>query len=220
MSGTYEISILSWNVRGLCEPSRKTIARNWLNTVADRYNILMLQELKADESRLNNALSYIKPNYQQVIAYPNDGCGGTTLLSHPQFTISNSGVTTRGMVWASIVVGNKLYYVGSIYAPNTYGERKKLWNAICAFAPPGKWIIAGDYNMVESQNDSTSCSPVLEGTELDEWRLLKLKLSLKDAASVCNIEGPLFTRRGSPDDRLVQSRLDRFYFSEWAELLK
>jgi hypothetical protein len=34
--------------------------------------------------------------------------------------------------------------------------------------------MAGDYNMIESQAESTSNSLLLSGEELEEWRILKL----------------------------------------------
>jgi hypothetical protein len=69
--------------------------------------------------------------------------------------------------------------------------------------------------MTEDEEDLTSIYPLLSGEELEEWRLLKLKLLLKDAAHIHRIIGPKYTRRGTIEDCLIQSRLDRFYFSEW-----
>jgi exonuclease III len=130
MAGLQLLNILSWNVRGLCDPHRKVRIRNWINGLHHKVDILMLQELKADDFRLEIALAYILPSYQVV-----------------------------------------------------------------------------------SQADSTSDSPLLSGEELEEWRLLKLKLSLKDAACTTTITGPKYTRRGTFENHIVQSRLDRFYFS-------
>jgi exonuclease III len=220
MVNTHKLTIISWNVRGLSDPNQKVILKNWLGGLHKKIDILMLQELKADDFRLEVALAYILPSYQTVTSYPKDGCGGTTLLIHPSIDIINSGVTLRGAAWAEIRFAQNQYFVASIYAPNTALERKNLWNALTTTTPDGKWIIAGDYNMVEQASDSTSNSPLLTGEELEEWRLLKLKLSLKDAAHIKRITGPKYTRRGTLDDKLVQSRLDRFYFSEWGTWLQ
>jgi hypothetical protein len=78
-----------------------------------------------------------------------------------------------------------------------------------------KWTIAGDFNMIKIPHDSTSTPPMICGSELEEWRLLKMKLSLKDAVQVKQITWPIHTRRGSPNDNIVQSRLDQVYFSDW-----
>jgi exonuclease III len=215
MADNIELSVLSWNVRGLSDPCRKIRVKNWINTLTHPIDILMLQELKADEFRLNISLSYIFPNYNQIVAYPNDGCGGTAILVHPRLKIISSGAITRGLVWVSIEIAQEIVHFASIYAPNTYIERKALWYAIANSAPKGKWVISGDFNMVESQSDSTSNSPVMNGDKLEEWRLLKMKLALKDAAEIKDITGPKFTRRGTIEEYLVQSRLDRFYFSDW-----
>jgi exonuclease III len=156
MAGTTELHILTWNVRGLSEPHRKVIARDWINAHVPRLDVMMIQELKADDFCLKVALDYILPNFQQIIAYPDDGRGGTALLIHPKFKIVNSGTTTRGMAWATIYIAQEIYHLGSVYAPNTASARKQLWHAIMSSAQNGKWIIAGDFNMTEDRNNFSS----------------------------------------------------------------
>jgi exonuclease III len=120
MANSIELSIFSWNVRGLSDPSRKIILKNWLNTISKPIDISLLQELKADEYRLNISLSYILPTYNLIVAYPNEGCGGTAIFIHPRFKIVNSGAITRGLVWETIELGQDLIHITSVYAPNTY----------------------------------------------------------------------------------------------------
>jgi endonuclease/exonuclease/phosphatase family metal-dependent hydrolase len=151
-----------------------------------------------------------------ITSYPNNGCGWTAILIHPKFTITNSGVLQRGAAWATILIEQEHYSFASVYAPNTTNDRKRLWTAFNNLPTSIKWTIAGDFNMIEDPMDSTSASPLLCGSELDEWRILKMRLSLKDAAKLKHISGPRYTRRGSPNDKVVQSRLDRVYFSDWA----
>jgi exonuclease III len=119
MTDLQVLNILSWNVRGLSDPHRTVIIRNWINGLHHKVGILMLQELKADDFRLELALAYILPLYQIVLSYPNDGCGGTALLIHPNLVIQRSGVTQRGAAWAVITHAQEEYMLVSIYAPNT-----------------------------------------------------------------------------------------------------
>jgi exonuclease III len=93
-----DLIILSWNVRGLSDPCRKIRVKNWINTLSKPIDILMLQELKADDFRLNISLSYIFPTYQHIMAYPNKGCGGTAILVHPRLKLLKPGAMTRGLV--------------------------------------------------------------------------------------------------------------------------
>jgi exonuclease III len=95
------------------------IAKTWLGGLKSRTDILLIQELKAYEFRLLAALEYILPTYQSVIAFPNEGCGGTALLIYPRLEIVNSRVMLRGVAWAAFKHDNDTYYVGSIYSPNT-----------------------------------------------------------------------------------------------------
>jgi exonuclease III len=130
MAGPQVLNILSWNIRGLSDPHRKVIIRNWIKKLHQKVDILMLQELKADDFRLEIALAYILPSYQVVLSYPNDGCGGTTLLIHPNLVIQRSEVTQQGAAWAVITHVQEEYMLVSIYAPNTATEQKKLWHAL------------------------------------------------------------------------------------------
>jgi hypothetical protein len=117
-------------------------------------------------------------------------------LIHPSIDIINLGVTIREASWAEILFAQKHYFVASIHASNTALERKNLWNALTTTTPDGKWILAEDYNMVEQASDSTSNSPLLiVKRRIKEWRLLKLKLSIKDAAHIKRITGPKYTRQ-------------------------
>jgi hypothetical protein len=75
-------------------------------------------------------------------------------------------------------------------------------------------MTGGDFNMTEEIKDSTSRSPLLISNQLEEWRVLKTRFSLKDALHVTKLNGPKFTRRGKIDNNIIQSRLDQFYISD------
>jgi hypothetical protein len=61
MEGTTTLYIISWNVRGLSDPHKKVILKNWIGGLQKRIDILMIQELKAINFRLEAALAYILP---------------------------------------------------------------------------------------------------------------------------------------------------------------
>lgn len=75
-----QITIATWNIRGLCDLNRKHTIHNWLKALPKLPDILCLQEIKANHFRLDHALNFIFPDSNQIIAPSNDTCGGTALL--------------------------------------------------------------------------------------------------------------------------------------------
>lgn len=69
--------------------------------------------------------------------------------------------------------------------------------------------------MIEDPLDSFGPSPLINGSQLETWWLLKTKLDLVDAFPIAkSFVGTQFTRRALHGHRLDQSRLDRFYLSD------
>lgn len=93
--------------------------------------------------------------------------------------------------------------------------RAYLWHQLKTELLDGQWIILGDFNMVESPIDSAGPSPLLQGRQLEAWRLLATRFDLTDAYFLPReFIGTRFTRRALHGHRLDQSRLDRFYISD------
>jgi exonuclease III len=88
-----QIQIASWNVRGLSDPHRKYLIRNWLSLLKKPIDILLLQETKIDAIETDTTLRFLLPNYNSIISYPNNSKGGTLMAIHPSITIISSGTT-------------------------------------------------------------------------------------------------------------------------------
>lgn len=212
-----DINLVLWNVCGLCEPDRKYVVKNWIKDLRPRVDILALQEVKADQFRLDLALRAILPGFQHFTAPPDAGRGGTALLISPSLKVIASGNLDLGRaVWVQIVSGDSNFGIICLYAPNSPNERALLWHEIKCLLPQDNWICCGDSNMTESRLDSSGPSPLIRGREAEFWRLLKLRFDLSDAFHILEgkIIGSRFTWRRTRNGALVESRLDRFYFSD------
>ncbi|KAL3700896.1 hypothetical protein R1sor_018918 [Riccia sorocarpa] len=84
----------------------------------------------------------------------------------------------------------------------------------------GKWILAGDYNMVELHDDTKGKSAHISGAEARTWKHLAQNKGMVDAY-LCAVKrsGGLFTRHAFYGLRHDRARLDRFYITEAAEWL-
>lgn len=103
-SSTRALQLVSWNVVGICDPRRKLLVKILLSLISHLVHVIMLQELKADDFQLITALDSIATGYHHIIAFPQEGQGGTTLLIHLDFTITNNGAFPHSTTaWASIL---------------------------------------------------------------------------------------------------------------------
>lgn len=72
-----------------------------------------------------------------------------------------------------------------------------------------------DFNMTEDPQDSSGPSPLLHGSQLETWHMLKTQFDLVDTFHYTrSFTRSRFTRRATHIDRFDQSRLDRFYLSD------
>lgn len=90
-----------------------------------------------------------------------------------------------------------------------------FWHLLKTTLPDGSWIFLGDFNMTEFLEDSTGPTLLIEGRQLESWRLLKTRFDLIDAYFIPrSFIGTRYTRRFVHGLCLDQSRLDRFYLSD------
>ena len=139
----------------------------------------------------------------------------------------------------------------NVYAPNHASARARLWEEIYLAIPEDeiKWIVGGDFNMLEDPQDRRGGSRLtIQGQELANWERLVFKLRISDAWHLSNIQrgaGSLqFSRSdrkgGRPRDntsgsqpwgesvvreevdheRLNESRIDRIYLSDYFAILE
>jgi hypothetical protein len=146
-------------------------------------------------------------------------------LIHPSLKILSSGTLEEGTaVWALLEHPDGFFGCVSIYAPNSARQRSTLWEDLKNTLPAANWILSGDYNMTEVSSDSSGLSPLLQGRELEAWRLFGTRFNQKDALLVSSrVEGAHFTWRRQRNGRLVQSWIDRFYNSDggwWIDIIE
>ncbi|KAL3684504.1 hypothetical protein R1sor_002526 [Riccia sorocarpa] len=171
------------------------------------------------EEDLTRALRRVMPRSSAIVDYKENGDGDAVLLCHESLRIVERGVSGKGFAaWARIQTSVGVVGVISLHAPNDSRKRKEVWTWMRDLVAYERWIVLGDFNMVESQEDSIGPSPVLKQDEKRSWDLCAGRTDMVDArlcATRCL--GPHFTRQAWHGDRFDQSRLDRFYLSKRGE---
>eukprot|EP00249_Psilotum_nudum_P012276 c23690_g1_i1 orf=256-672(+) len=102
--------------------------------------------------------------------------------------------------------------VFNVYAPNNYVEREEMWGRLEKRLEDGKYVLMGDFNMVEQEEDRRGgLGSGMHGTEKEAWEKLKWKVglvdkSMEDTRIMSWSNGRVVGR--------IEARLDRIYLSQ------
>lgn len=188
-----EFNILSYNLRGITTLEKRMKIKAFLTDLKSPIDVFSGQEHKLRRANIEwlkaiwpKADFTVAPALDGVRAARNDrvpvGCGGVFLALIPRLS---KMVTAKGVVlfqhavWAHLE-HPKMGKIGilAIYAPNGTNERRALWHELAdSMDKHRQWMLAEDYNMVESIEDLKGGSGrVLRGPEKNAWTRLKRKL--------------------------------------------
>lgn len=94
------------------------------------------------------------------------------------------------VAWATLEMKGSCFGICSIYASNDYKERISLWNWLTSL-PNIPWVMAGDLNMIESQNDKAGGLPFeWKNLEKPHWDRFKQHLQLFDPLEATKPDNP------------------------------
>ncbi|KAL3680268.1 hypothetical protein R1sor_023224 [Riccia sorocarpa] len=141
-----------------------------------------------NRTRLKTSLASIISDATLEIDWTAAGRGGAALIMPPNYRIKNTGKSGTGhAVWMQIETKAGDINIMSLHAPNTREERTILWEQPFNQIQNGKWILAGDYNMVELWGDSRGKTAMIAGAEARAWKSLSQKAWLV-AAYICAVD--------------------------------
>lgn len=85
------------------------------------------------------------------------------------------------LVWVLLNIDNHSFGIANIYASNDVVERSLLWRWIADSLPIATWLVYGDFNMVEMDEDKEGVFPFwwIAG-ECEAWYYMGNKLGLFD----------------------------------------
>ncbi|KAL2623731.1 hypothetical protein R1flu_007976 [Riccia fluitans] len=163
--------ITSWNVRGLNDQERKLKVKDFVRK--EKPLILALQETKLTNNKMKLAASSIMPSYS-FIASQGRGGGGTTLFFHPTISVRESGRLSDGnLTWAREDFQGHSLHIAVVYSPHTPGLRAQFWKRLNQLLPFWKWILVGDWNIVERPEQTSGFRNHMAGVEETNFRSLK-----------------------------------------------
>lgn len=85
--------------------------------------------------------------------------------------LSNLKVMAQGskgcgtLAWCTVETLAEKVNVASVYTPNEWSRRSRLWNWMSINLPEGNWLWARDWNMTKYFDDAMGLSARLHGSE-------------------------------------------------------
>lgn len=196
------LKALSFNVRGLNGTDSVRLLKSYITSIP-QLDLLCLQEHKLRLAEVDNLKPYLWPNtkswileasagYNNIGDNPGAGCGGIALFlaSKWEKLVSQSGSIMGNRAQYIIfngLPGGRLGFL-NIYAPSNTTERTQLWGELINSLPTDcNWVLAGDFNFVESRSDKTNaCSRLIPLTERLVFEALKAFLVVDEPTRSTN----------------------------------
>ncbi|XP_057873595.1 uncharacterized protein LOC131079610 [Cryptomeria japonica] len=205
-------------MRGLIIPACKYHVKHSIQN--NQTDVLMLQEVKVSDVRLDARLASIWPAGLFLHTNHADGGGGVVLGLAPwlaKHVVDSGSDPNHHCVWATTLINGMLVGFCSIYVPNSSLERTSLWEWLRYYLPNVDWVLGGDFNMVEHPSyRSWNSSTRLSHSEFEAWTLTRNSLGVHDSIlGKTNLQMPhWFTWNNCREGALSKmSRLDHFYIS-------
>ncbi|KAL2623320.1 hypothetical protein R1flu_003525 [Riccia fluitans] len=82
--------------------------------------------------------------------------------------------------------GKKTAGFAFVHGPRDRTNRARLWKWLAEICTEGIWVLGGDWNSVETWEDSVGESPIQRGTEQRRWNALAAQLDLADGWTKAN----------------------------------
>ncbi|XP_057250594.1 uncharacterized protein LOC130591336 [Beta vulgaris subsp. vulgaris] len=167
------MSLLSWNCRGLKNLSSQNLG--FISSIASTNSIdcIFLSETKCQVSCLEPFFS--KLGFQGCKGFDADGTKGGLFLCWSRSIVVSMISTSKNHVCCSIKdVTGFIYYVAFVYGSPVFADRSEIWDNLTIIMDnnKGKWLLMGDFNQVENNNQKLGGSLVLKGaTQFLDWKL-------------------------------------------------
>lgn len=220
------LNLLSLNVRGLNAPA--SISQTQHNIRSQQpLDIVLLQEHKLRGTSARHLEKRLWPKaaawcidatdgYNNATGDAGAGRGGVASFVAPRLAanVGQSGTIMDNRVHWFILKGIAGGDIGiaNVYAHNNVSDRCLLWERMILELPlVCRWIMAGDFNMVEARQDKTNpCGRLIAARERLMFNNLKTQLNVED-----NPRFPGSLRYSWDNQRMdgtrIFARLDRIY---------
>ena len=230
-----EFTILTQNTRSLGRGffgrrKRKEIKSVYLHT-APITDVLLLQEVKLPEEACLKQARFLETkgglsfwNEASFSAQTGRFKGGTGIVLSVKMAtkVTHHGILYPGRAQYVVLNISPNLQLGiiNVYGFSETGPRAMLWNHLAQTQlPDAQWVLAGDFNNIESVNDKQggSTKTSIRNRELEAWNKMLIHVGVRDAYHVGSYHrknAKAFTWSNvHQDETMIQTRIDRMYIT-------
>ena len=207
-----KIKILSWNVRGVNDPVKRSVIKGFL--ISNRVDLVCFQETKVQQMNVGMVRSLGVGRYLNWIALDAEGSAGGILLLWDKRRISLEDSVAGSFsvsCWFRMAEDGFQWVFSGVYGPIDKRYRESFWEELGSIRGlwDNPWCVGGDFNEILSPNE--------------RFRGGRISNSMRRFADVLNdlglrdlpLQGGHYTWQGGSNGRSM-SRLDRFLVSpDW-----
>ena len=207
-----KVKIISWNVRGVNDPDRRKIIRNFIRN--QRVDLVCLQETKIQEMSTAVARSLGVGRIFDWRALNAEGSAGGIILfwdkKAMELVNSEIGLFSISCLF-KMVEGGFLWMFSGVYGPVERNLKEIFWEELGSIRGwwEGPWCLGGNFNEILSPYERARGGQY--NPSMKRFAEIVNELGLRDLP----LQGGRFTWSGGRNGR-SKSRLDRFLVSsDW-----
>ena len=204
-----KLKLFSWNVRGVNNPNKRTVIRNFIRS--HRVDLVCLQETKIQELSpiVARRLGVGRMAAWRAVEAERTAGGILVFWDTRKLELVESEIGEFSVTCMFKNVGDGFIWAFTrVYGPVKRSKRELFWEELGALRGlwEGPWCIGGDFNTVLSPNDRNSGGRISH--HMRRFNEVFNELGLRDLP----LQGGPFTWRGGHNNQRM-SRLDRFLVS-------
>ena len=228
-----EVTISTQNTkylgRGFLGRRKRKEIRSVFSQTTPSTDVLLLQETKLPEEASMKQARFVEmkggTSLWNEASFSAQTCrfrGGTCIVLSPKMSklVTSHGILYPGRAQYVVLKISPTLQLGviNIYGFSHTGPRAMMWSHISQIQlPEAQWVLAGDFNNIESINDKQggSTKTSISNRELEAWNKLLIKLGVRDTYHMGTYHRKnqkAFTWSNCHDDAtMIQTRIDRIY---------
>lgn len=150
------ISICSWNVRGLNDPSKRFVIRDIISKI--RNAVVYLEESKVGHVSRSFLRSFAGSFLDKCVFLKSNGASGGLITCWNSRTFRCQEVIVRRysiVVLLSLVNCGTRFYVTNVYGPTSWDSKEAFFSKLLLLKDccKGKWVMCGDFNSTRGQHE-------------------------------------------------------------------
>lgn len=155
MFSAFMFQVLSWNVRGLNNSSKRGVVKSICSNV--KKSVVCLQETKVEDISRSFLRSFAGSYYDRCQYLKSDGASGGIVTCWNARDFSCSEVLVQNFSLSVRLTHNvsNCSFLTNVYGPPTWEGKADFYDELSELKKVcnGRWIMCGDFNLTRNQDE-------------------------------------------------------------------